>query len=421
MDRHIAYFQIPSFGIALARTEDTSLRNRPVAIALSCPSRTCLQEVSDEACGDGLYPGMSVASARRLCPSLRILAPDPIRLRTAHRQLQHLIGRFSPVWEPVHPGALYLDLTGTARLFGPPVDTAVQIEREVNNRHGLAGIIGIAGNKLVSHLAAATLEQPPHIRDIHPGSEPGFLAPLPATLLPGLTRACDSRIRTILEDLNLRTLGTIAEIPLPHLELAVGPVAALLHDWSLGIDHSPVLPRVEQPAIECSLSLEPDDIEDGRLLGHVYGLLEHVCRELRRQQRTCRRLVLTATQSDRYETSKHSWLPAATYWESDLFPVLQTLFFRCFERRVRLRSLAIRAECLSPPTEQLSLFDLQLSEEQVRGARQQRLSLVLDQARARFGDQTIAWGRTVVLKQRPKGRLPSETMKVRFPDAKHKN
>ena len=77
-----------------------------------------------------------------------------------------------------------------------------------------------------------------------------------------------------------------------------------------------------------------------------------------------------------------------------MFPSAQTLFRRCFQRRVRIRSLIIRSNSFCPPPEQLSLFPPhELKEPQVQ-PRPHRLALALDRLHARFGMKIIQWGRS---------------------------
>ena len=199
----------------------------------------------------------------------------------------------------------------------------------------------------------------------------------------------------LLRDLNLRILGEIAEIPLPQLAVAFGRQAPLLHRWANGIDSSPVLRAVQRPRVEIFRALAPDAVDDGELLACLYGLLEELCRTLRRQQRCCRRLTLTLCHSDHVEVSRHRTFTVGTYWEAQMFPCLKELFFGCFKRRVRIRRMALRAEALAPPEEQLSLFALDTPENQ-KQKRMRRLSLALDCLRERFGDNTICWGSTRV-------------------------
>ncbi|MFO0773377.1 MAG: hypothetical protein U0172_01760 [Nitrospiraceae bacterium] len=393
--RHIVCVHIPTLGIALARQTDPTLRTRPVAIAPSSSPRTRLLEVSSEATGDGVVPAMSLQTARRLCPTLVVLPPSPEKTAVAHQQIQTLLERLTPQWEPVSPGQFYLDMTGTGRLHGRPIDVAARLERDIQSQQGLAGVIGLAGNKLVSHVAATALGVPEQVVSIRPGAEHLFLEPLPIDVLPGLTRHSRSVVRDTLDDLNLHTLGAIAETSQAALESALGPAAAALHEWSRGIDRSPVHPTRAQPAVTYTHILTPDEIDDTLLLARAYELLEQVCRTLRRRQHVCRRLTLTCRQTDRTEHAAHRTIPNGSYWEHDLHSTVRTLFFAVFQRRIRIDSLTLCAESLTSPAEQLTLFHTTDDADQGVRHRRERLALAIDHLRDRFGDQAIRYGRGV--------------------------
>lgn len=382
MDRQIVCFTIPSLGIALARLADQSLRGRPVALIPAASSRAVVQEVSTEAETEGLQAGMPVELARRRCPTLRLILPDPAHLQEAHQRICSLAARYAPIWEPVRPGHLFLDLTGTTRLFGRAAETAARIERELLHDYTLAGVAGVGSNKLVSAVAA-TLVPPSQLYDVRPGSERAFLAPQPVTALPWLRQAEGRAVLARLMDLNLLTLGDVADTPVPALEAAVGLPASRLHRWAQGIDPSPVLPLVQQPSLTVSQTLTPDEIDAARLLGWLADLLERLCRELRRQQRGCGRLVLTVRHSDHQDVTRAHPVIPSSHWETDLLPPLTALFHRCVRRRVRVRTLTLRADALGPPEGQLGLFD------DPTPARAQRLALALDRLRDRFGSHTI--------------------------------
>jgi DNA polymerase IV len=392
MDRHIICLHIPSFQIAVARSADSTLRNRPVAVAPTHTPHALIRELSLEALREGLQPGIPLGIGQLICPRLRVISPDSSLLHAAHRELQHRISGVAPTWESIRPGSLFLDLTGTTRLFGPPLDTATRISRELNDQQGWPSLIGLAGNKLVSQLAATTLAKPPQVLSIPPGAEASFLAPLPTLFLPGLHRSHISRLSQRLEDLNLRTLGAIASISFSHLHAALGDPANLLHEWALGIDSSPVHQPITQPIIERSAYLDPDEVDDALVLGRLYRLLEQICTTLRQQQRVCRLIKLTVRHSDHVEQTAQQILPQGTYWEVDLQPALTDLFYRSFRRRVRLTRLILQATRLEPPIQQLLLFDESVSAVPPRA---HRLSLALDQIRAKFGEQALAWGRTL--------------------------
>ena len=393
MDRQIVCFGIPAFEVAVARLHDPSFATRPLAIAPLNTSRAHLREVSSEAEQAGLAIGMSVEQARRVCPSLHVLSPDPSRVRTAEECLLQVVRRYAPVWEPVQPGSFVMDLTGTGRLFGPASDVAAKVQHEVLAQYRLDGVAGVGSNKLVAQ-TAATLIQPSELYDIRPGSEPVFMAPLSVHTLPGLQRPCMRQVLSRLDDLNLNTLGDVAESPVDALELALGDYAGQLSRWAQGIDSLPVLPLAIQPGLEETVLLEPDGIDDPVLTGRLLDALQRLCRTLRSQRRVCSRLSLTIRYSDHLEVTKHERVAPETCWECDLSSVVLSLFQNCMRRRIRLRAMILSMAGLASYAEQGVLFDARPLEEQRKQDRARKLSVALDNLHARFGEQIIRYGRS---------------------------
>ena len=392
MDRQIVCLAIPSFEVALARLNDSALRTRPLAIAPLNTSRALLREVSHEAMQDGLSVGMPLEHARRLCPSLHVLSPNPNRVRQAEGSLLRVVSHYAPVWEPSEPGSFIMDLTGTGRLFGSATDVAAHAQQEILERYHLDGVAGVGSNKLVAQ-TASTLIEPSELYDVRQGSESVLMSPLSVRTLPGLHRPCMRRVLDRLDDLNLLTLGDVAESPLEALELAIGDYAGQLARWAQGIDHVPVLPQASQPSLEDTVVLEPDQIDDPVLMGRLRDVLQRLCRLLRNQRRVCGGLSLTIRYSDHVDVMKRERVPE-TCWEVDLSPHLSTLFQRCVRRRVRLRQMTVSLTGLTAYAEQRALFDERPLDEQRRQERAKKLAVALDQLHARFGEQAIRYGRS---------------------------
>ena len=393
MDRQIVCFGIPAFEVAVARLLNPSLSTRPLAIAPLNTSRALLREVSSEAEQAGLAIGMSVEQARRICPSLHVLSPNPARIRTAEESLLHIVSRYAPVWEPVQPGSFVMDLTGTGRLFGPAYDVAAKVQHEVLAQYRLDGVAGVGSNKLVAQ-TAATLIQPSELYDVRPGSEPVFMAPLSVRTLPGLQRPCMRQVLSRLDDLNLDTLGDVAESPVEALEVALGDYAGQLSRWAQGIDSLPVLPPASQPHLDETVLLDPDEIDDLVLTGRLLDALQRLCRTLRNQRRVCGRLTLTIRYSDHLEVTRHERVTPETCWECDLSSVVISLFQKCMRRRIRLRAMTLSMAGLTGYAEQGVLFDARPLDEQRRQERAKKLSVALDILHARFGEQVIRYGRS---------------------------
>ena len=393
MDRQIVCLAIPSFEVALARLNDPLLRTRPLAIAPLNTSRALLHEVSLEAMQDGLYVGMPIEHAKRLCPTLQVFSPNPHRIHRANQSLLSVITRYAPVWEPFQPGSFVMDLTGTTRLFGSACDVAAKAQQDILNQYHLDGVAGVGGNKLVAQ-TAATLIEPSELYDVRHGSEGVFMSPLSVRTLPGLHRPCMRKVLQRLDDLNLLTLGDVAESPLDALSLAIGDYAAQLSRWAQGIDHAPVRHPATQPSLEETVTLEPDEVDDAVLWGKLLDALQLLCRMLRSQRRVCRSLSLTIRYSDQAEVTKQERLTQETCWEVDLSTQLYALFQRCFRRRVRLRQMILSISGLSVYAEQESLFDDRPVDSQRKQERAKSLAVALDKVHIRFGEQAIRYGRS---------------------------
>jgi DNA polymerase-4 len=393
MERQIVCLAIPSFEVALVRLNNPALRTRPLAIAPLNTSRALLREVSPEAMQDGLCVGMPIEHAKRLCPSLQILSPNPYRVHRANQSLLNVVTRYAPVWEPFQPGSFVMDLTGTARLFGSACDVAAQVQQDILKQHHLDGVAGVGSNKLVAQ-TAATLVEPSELYDVRHGSEQVFMSPLSVRTLPGLHRPCMRKVLDRLDDLNLLTLGDVAESPLDALALAVGDYAGQLSRWAQGIDHAPVLHPAIQPSLEETITLEPDAVDDPVLWGKLLDALQRLCRVLRSQRRVCKSLSLTIRYSDQVEVSKQERLTQETCWEVELSSPLSMLFQRCFRRRVRLRMMTVSMTGLTAYGEQASLFDERSPDAQRRQERAKSLAVALDKLHARFGEQAVRYGRS---------------------------
>ncbi len=392
MDRQIVCVGIPSVEVAVARLHDPALRTRPLAIAPVNTPRALLREVSLEAAQEGLAIGMPLDDARRLCPSLEVLSPNPQRARYADDILLRTITRYAPVWEQAQPGTFVLDVTGTGKLFGPASDVAATVQQHVLSQSQLDGVAGVGSNKLVAQ-TAATLMAPSELYDVRPGSEQVFMSPLSVRSLPGLHRPCMRKVLKRLDALNLLTLGEVAESPLDALEVVFGDYAGQLSRWAQGIDSVPVLPPAVQPSLDETVLFDPDEIDDPVLIGRVLDALQRLCRTLRSQRRVCGSLSLTIRYSDQIEVTKRARCDLDTCWEYDLSPTVTALFYHCMRRRIRLRAMTLSLTGLTTYAEQGLLFDERPLDDQRRRDRATKLAVALDMLKTRFGDQVIRYGR----------------------------
>jgi DNA polymerase IV len=372
----ILHLRIPDFPIAVARVVDAALRGRPVAIAAGQNERALLQAVSAEARAEGVHEGTPLYRARRFCPSLAVITPDPGRSARAMAALTEAAGRYTPLWEPVTAGRLYLDLTGCARLLGPGRDAAARLEREIASQLRLCGAVGVASNKLVSGIAAGYLERP-GVCDVLRGSEENFIAPLPVSVLPGVGPV---REGALLRELNLRRVADVSALCVAQLRLAFGPFAPLLHQRARGIDPSPVRPPQRVPEVAEESILERADNDDDLLRSELCRLVEGCGFTLRRQKKGAGRLCLTIDYADGRSERAQSTFDAPEDGDDALLAAAEALFERACTRRVRVKRMRLLCDRLAAADRQLCLFTAPSVD-----PRRVRLQEALDVIRGRHG------------------------------------
>jgi DNA polymerase-4 len=384
MTRDILHLAVPDFHVALARAVDPTLAGRPLAVAAGSGDRALLRCVSAEARGDGVRPGMSAWLARKCCPALQLLPPQPELASSALRGFAELASSCSPLWEPAADGRLFLDLTGSRRLLGSPLDVAARLERAVADRLRLPSTCGVAGNKLIARIAAGYLDRP-GVCDVLRGSESRFIGPLPASVLPGIGTL---RAELLLADLNLRRVEQIAALSVPQLEPVCGSFAALLHQRALGIDPSPVRPPQRTAALIEEALLERAANDEPAVRAALGRLAEACGLRLRNLGRGATRLRLTLRYVDGLtdERTRSGTIPL--FYDLDLMNAADGLLRHAWRRRVRLRSLRLACDRLVPLTRQLDLFA-----EPQHDRHHDALQTALDTLRGRFGAEMVVWGR----------------------------
>ncbi|MBU1904906.1 MAG: DNA polymerase IV [Proteobacteria bacterium] len=392
MHRHIIHLHIPALPIAVARISRPELRERPVAVAPTRSERSLILSVSHEARSEGVFKGMPLERAKKRCPGMMVLFPDPEGIKKACQNIVRAAARYTPCYEPSRPGHIYLDLTGTQRLWGKVKDTACHLRKEIQKRLCLTGTVGVASNKMVSNIASRATSSE-GVLDVDPGREAPFIAPLKVGLMPGIGRI---RQKVLLEELNIIRIRQLAALDMGSLKLIFGQQAYLIHQRAVGIDPTPVYPSTKKPAVGEAITLSQDENDDVRLLGHLYRLVETCSYRMRKRALIPQKAGLLIRYADQVEARRHLRLPVPErqisglrFSDVDLYKPLEKLFFNVCNRRVGVRSMKVWFCEFSRPSPQLALFHTLSPDENKLST----ITRALDRIRERYGANAIMYGR----------------------------
>jgi len=396
--RSIIHLHIAALPIAVARISHASLRNRPVAVAPLHSERPVVLSVSNEARREGVFKGMPLKKAMQRCSGLKVLSPDPKASEKACRALAETAARYTPIWEPSRPGHLYLDLTGAERLWGTARNAARRFREEIRDRLGLTGTFGVAGNKLVSNVASRAMSSgmdKAGVFNVAYGREAAFMAPLKVGVVPGIGRV---RRQILSEELNINRVGQLAALDVGRLKLIFGRQAPLIHQWSLGIDATPVYVQAQKPVVSESAMLPEGENDDGKLLKTFWRLVETCFYQMRKRQWFPSKAGFLVRYGDQVVATRSLKIsPAARgpapdeglhLWNHSLFRPLEKLFFDGCKRRVRVCFLKIWFQDFRALHFQLSLFQTPSPQEE----KTRRLVHAMDHIRDRYGADAVHCG-----------------------------
>jgi len=377
-ERSIIHLNVADFAVAVERTLDHRLRKRPVIIAPEGAVRAAVYDMSDEAYQMGVRKRMPLRRALRYCRDAFVLPLHPDRYERAMMQFLKHVSFCSPLIEMTdHNGHLFIDVTGTGKLLGPPPDVAWRIRKRVRIDMGFDPIWSVAPNKLVAKVATI----------VRAGDEAAFLKPLPAHLIPGIEADDLKQLR----EFNLIRAGQVADLSMGQLNVVFGSRSSSLHDAVRGVDPSPVVAIKNRPPVDTAEHEFGNDTNDVTVVeGALYQLIEQAGANLRKRRLTAKRIRIAIGYSDGRRTDRQIAVNPPTANDFRLFVVAKTALGRAWTRRIRIRHLRLMCDRLTYPPAQLELFPEHEKEKKAGD----NLITALDTIRHRFGFNAIRMGRT---------------------------
>lgn len=387
-ERSIIHINVADFAVAVERRVDSRLRKRPIIVVHDVSIRATVYDMSEESYQGGVRKGMTLRRARRYCRDAVVLSLHPDRYERAMTQLLKHALPYSPLIEVTdHNGHLFIDVTGTGRLFGPPPDIAWRIRKIVRSDMGLDPIWSVAPNKLLAK-AATRIVKPAGEYIIGAGEEADFMKPLPIHLIPGIEREDLKHF----QEFNLTRAGHVADLSMAQLNVLFGNRSRSLHDAVRGIDLSPVFPLARKPPPVSSDYEFGNDTNDVEMVeSALYRLVEKAGVGLRKQRMAARRIRLVLDYSDGRRIARQIAVHPATANDFRLFVMAKRVLERAWTRRIRIRHLRLICDRLTYPPAQIELF----SENEQKKRKSDTLIFALDSIRNRFGFNAICMGRAL--------------------------
>jgi DNA polymerase-4 len=326
-------------------------------------------------------PGMALAAAGRRVKDLIVLPPDLPSQEKMNRELERLSAVYAPAWENDKAGNLYLDLTGTTWLYGSPADCSSRILREILEQTGIRPAAAVASNKLVSKVATRTI-RPTGLIQIQAGTEAEFMSHQDIKILPGMG---PSLLRTAAIT-GIREIGEVAALSVSQAIAIFGKHGTYLRSIAQGIDNSQINERSGERRIIQQADFDEDVIDDTAIRGAIEALAEHGGLEMRRDKLGAAIISLTVVYSDGVKAEGKEKTKRLCVIDKDIAAVAERIFHKTAVRRIRVRSIGLALEGLTPLGYEPDLFVPETE------AANLKLQEAVDKIQNRYGEGKITRG-----------------------------
>lgn len=362
-------------------------------------SRVDLREVPSAVCGDmslrhgivlaksipakkyGIQTGMTIPEARRRCPVLTMVPPNYSLYETCSRAFLNILREYTPDVEVYSIDEAFMDMSGSARLFGSPLAAADHIRRRIREELGFTVNIGISDNKVLAKMAS-DFKKPDLTHTLYPEEIQNKMWPLPVSELffcgPATTRK--------LLNLGIRTIGELSATDPGILRRHLKKHGEVIWAFANGLDFSgvdTVPPPQKGYGNSTTLPFDAADTADARLV--LLALSETVATRLRHAMVRAEVLSVGIKDKDFHYQGHQMILPSPTNITLEIYRNACLLLDELWNQKVPLRHLGIHTGRLKdgPALRQMNLFD------STDYLRLEQLDTTIDALRVRYGIDAV--------------------------------
>ncbi|WP_125721195.1 DNA polymerase IV [Flavobacterium ustbae] len=348
MNRAIVHIDMNTFFVSCERLANSQLNGIPLIIGGG--ERGVVASCSYEARKFGVRSAMPIQMALRLCPQAKVMKGDMELYSRLSHEVTEIIQEKAPVVEKASIDEFYLDITGMDKFYGSYKWTD-ELAQRITKQTGLPLTFALSVNKTVSKIGTGegkqkqNLEIPEHLVQ-------AFLNPLSVRKIPMV----GDKTFQLLSRIGIRTIKTLSEMPAESLQRMIGQNGIELWKKANGIDNNPVEPYTERKSISTEHTFSQDTIDIAKLNRVLLGMVEKLSYQLRSEAWLASAVKVKIRYAN-FDTETKQCRVQHTSADHILAKIVQDLFDKLYQRRMRLRLIGVTFSGLVRGTYQIDIFN----------------------------------------------------------------
>jgi DNA polymerase-4 len=378
------HLDMDAFFVSVEELFAPELKGKPVVVGGRPNERGVVSAASYAARRFGVHSAMPLRTAYKMCPQAIFVDGHPERYREYSHKVHDVLCGFTPLVEMASIDEAYLDVTGTQRLYGPPLRAAHLLHDRVHAATKLNCSIGIAASRLVAKICSDQAK-PNGVLWVVPGREAAFLAPLDVRRIPGVGKVSEQNLHL----LGIRKVGDLAKMDEALLVQRFGKLGLALAGKAQGLDaggwFDTEIGAEEGPkSISHEHTFSEDTADVAQLEATLARLSEMVGRRLREHGLNARTIQLKLRYTDFSTITRAQTVARPTALDTELFDEIRALFHRNWKPGAAVRLLGVHVSGWAEEQAQMDLLDDRTHE------RWQRAMAAADHMRDRFGESAVS-------------------------------
>jgi len=335
--RTIVHIDMDAFFASVEQLDRPELSGKPVVVGGDpFKGRNVVSSASYEARAYGIHAAMPTRHAYRLCPQATFLKGRFARYEQFSRRIFEIMLKFSPAVEPASIDEAFVDLTGTEKLFGDPIETAKKIKEEIKVNVNLPVSVGVAPNKLLAKIASEEMK-PDGFFVIKENEIRSFLDPKPLSIIPGI----GPKFSEQLAGLGFVLIRDVLKYSLKEFVKTLGGSGRELYQLVQGIDDRPVKPPEERKQISQERTFDSDISDFGLLKWKLLLLCDRIAERLLKRQIVGRTIALKVKFSDMKSITRSETIDFPTRSNKLIYDIAEKLLINVQKRNIRLLGISI--------------------------------------------------------------------------------
>ena len=331
----------------------------------------------------------TIYSAKKKCPDLLLVPAHHEKYKAVCERINAIYEGYTDLVERFSIDESFLDVTGSRHLFGSGKEIADELRRRIREEIGVTISVGVSFNKTFAKMGS-DYKKPDATTVISRENYKGLLWPLPIGELLFVGKSGAS----ILKDHGILTIGDLAQADPASISSFFGKTGVHLQQAARGEDLSPVLPTgyEEQPkSISHNVTFDHDLTDPAEILAGITLISDQVGTRLRRKKLFASVVQIQIKDTSLKVINRQKQLVQYTCNTRLIRDTAVRLLRENWPEGMPIRMLSVGVTGLSlDGSQQLDLFM-----DTAKAEKAQRLDEAVDSIRAKYGKQSITFGRTM--------------------------